>query len=149
MEKRFWNISKNKWNNKLEVECTLKTNQFVQFLGIYEVKSNPDVLLIEMLIKSPLRNINVSAFTQRNDSLPEDSWQAAYDEHFLNEDGTRVIGNFADQSNVVGEETRIAFFMYDVDVSKPLMSQYGDISLSIPTPMPERLAKIIDFEPVD
>ena len=118
-----------------------------QLIGIYRVENIPDVYLVELIMKIPANNVDVSSFTQRDDSIPKEDWQAAYDEHFLNEDGTKVIGTFIDHSKMTGAKTRVAFFMYYVDINKPLISQFGETLLSEPTSMPERLVRIIDFEP--
>ena len=120
----------------------------IRLLGVYEVAEMPDVHLIELLIRKPPNEVDATSFTQKVDLLPESSWQAAYDIHYLNEDGTEIIGRFW-SDGIPGTETRIAFFMYFVDVSKPLLSQFGEIMLHEPTSMPERLSKIIKFEPVD
>ena len=124
-------------------------NTTPQLLGIYYMNHMSDVFLIELKLDIPANEVNVSSFTQQDDLLSKEYWQVAYDEHFLNEDGTKVIGRFTDHSNLDRVETRIAFFMYFVDVNKPLISQYGEVILSTPTSMPERLVKIIDFEPAD
>lgn len=127
----------------------MKQNSIVQLLGVYHVRQSPNVHLIELLIKKPPNEVDISTFTQKNELLPESCWQAAYDEHYLSEDGTSVIGTFCDQNNVRGTETRIAFFMHFVDFNKPLLSEFGELALSSPSPMPERLLKVITFEPVD
>jgi len=124
-------------------------NQIAQLLGVYPINDAPDVHLFELLIHATPKDVNVSAFTQKDESLPQDSWQVAYNEHFLNEDGTNIIGTFLDQNRLTGTETRLVFFLYFVDFNKPLSSQYGDLVLPTPSSMPERLAKIIEFEPVD
>ena len=120
-----------------------------QLLGVYQVKGASDVHLFELCINTSPKDVDVSSFTQKDDTLPRDSWQAAYNEHFLNEDGTAVIGTFLEQGSLTGAKTRIVFFMYFVDFNKPLLSQYGEIALPEPSPMPDRLSKIIEFEPAD
>ena len=123
-------------------------NTTPQLIGIYHMNNMSDVFLIELKLEIPANEVNVSLFTQQ-DAISKEDWQVAYDERFLNEDGTKVIGTFSDHSKLDGAETRIVFFMYFVDVNKSLTSQYGEVILSTPTSMPERLVKIIDFEPAD
>ena len=113
-----------------------------QLIGIYRAENIPDVYLIELIMNIHANDVDVSSFTQRDDSIPKEDWQVAYDEHFLNEDGTKVIGTFIDHSKLAGAKTRVAFFMYFVDIGKPLISQYGETLLSEPTPMPERFVRI-------
>ena len=124
-------------------------NQIAQLFGVYPINDTPDVHLFELLIHVAPKDVNVSAFTQKDESLPQDSWQVTYNEHFLNEDGTNIVGTFLNQNRLTGTETRLVFFLYFVDFNKPLSSQYGDLVLPTPSSMPERLAKIIEFEPVD
>lgn len=121
----------------------------VQLLGVYTINSVSDIHLLELNINSSPSDVDVSSFTQKDEKLPKNSWQTAYDEHFLNDDGTEVIGTYLEYDSLIGDKTRIAFFMYFIDFNKPLLSQYGEIQLSIATPIPDRLLKIIDFEPVD
>jgi len=115
-------------------------------IGIYEIANTPDVHLIELFLDIPPSEVNVSTFTQKDDSLPEDCWQVAYDEHYLCKDGVTVIGRFGDQFSLSKEfTTRIAFFLYFLNFDKPLTTQFGEIALSSPKPMPERLSGIIEF----
>lgn len=127
----------------------MQSNLLVQLLGVYKINGTSDVHLIELNINTSPTDVDISSFTQKDDKLSKGSWQTAYDEHFLNEDGTQVMGTFIEQDNLKGDKSRIAFFMYFIDFRKPLLSQYGEIWLSQPSPMPERLSKIIPFEPVD
>lgn len=127
----------------------MESNSIVQLLGVYKIKGTSDVHLFELNINTSPIDVDVSSFTQKDDKLPKDSWQTAYDEHFLNENGTKVIGTFLEQENLKGEKTRLVFFMYFIDFSKPLLSQFGEILLLEPSPMPDRLLEIIEFEPVD
>jgi hypothetical protein len=127
----------------------MQSNLIVQLLGVYKINGTSDVHLIELIINTSPTDVDVSSFTQKDDKLPKDSWQMAYDEHYLNEDGSEVIGTFIEQDSLIGDKTRVAFYMYFIDFRKPLLSQYGEIWLPQPSPMPERLSKIIPFEPVD
>jgi len=127
----------------------MESNSIAQLLGVYKIQGTSDVHLLELYINNLPTDVDVSFFTQKDDKLSKDSWQTAYDEHFLNEDGTQVIGTFIEQDSLIGDKTRIAFFMYFIDFRKPLLSQYGEIWLPQPSLMPERLSKIIPFEPVE
>ena len=121
----------------------MELNSIVQLLGVYKIKGTSDIHLLELNINTSLADVDVSSFTQEDDTLPKDSWRTAYNEHFLNDDGTEVIGSFLEQNSLAGEKTRIAFFMYFIDFNKPLLSQYGEIPLPKPSPIPDRLSKII------
>ncbi len=129
----------------------MESKNAMELLGVYEVSSLKDVQLIEPLIDVSPHELDISAFTQKYDSLSESNWQIAYDEHFLNEDGTKVLCKpLYDNFNIIqGSKTRIAFFLFFIDFNKPLSSQFGDMPLSNPTSMPDRLSQIVEFEPVE
>jgi len=119
----------------------------IELIGIYKMEGFPDVCLIELLINLPPNNVDISYFMQKNNALSEDLWQVAYDEHYLNIDGTKVIGMFGDQHKLMEEtHTRIAFFMHFVDFEGTILSQYGEIRLMKPVQIPERLSKIISYQ---
>ena len=120
-----------------------------QLIGIYQVSTDQDVSLIEIKMNILAREFDVSSFTQQDDSNPREDWQVAYNEHFLNEDGTKVVGTFGCNNMLSVVKTRVVFFMYFVDTAKPLISRYGELLLSTHVPLPERLAKIIDFDVTD
>jgi hypothetical protein len=47
------------------------------------------------------------------------------------------------------ESLRIAFFLHFWNPTAPLRTSYGELLCPQPEPMPERLARLIPFEPVD
>jgi hypothetical protein len=121
----------------------------VQVVGVYAVKNIHHVYLIELEIGLLPSEVRVESFSQKNDAQSQSSWQAAYDEHYLDETGTKVIGRMLGNQNLPGTDTRIAFFLHDINFSKPLLWQNGEILLPLPSPMPDRLANILVYEPVD
>ena len=116
-----------------------------QFLASGFVEGQAGAKMEDLLAKRE----KASLFFQEDDVLPRNSWQAAYDERFFNEDGTKVIGSFFEQDNLDFQETRVVFFLYFTDFTKPLLTQFGVIKLPEPSPMPDRLAEIIEFIPAD
>ena len=127
----------------------MESKPIAQLLGVYKINGASDVHLLEFIFNISPTDIDVSSFTQEDDKLPKDSWQTAYDERFLNHDGTKVIGTFLEQRSLTGDQTRIVFFMYYIDFNKPLLSQFGEILLPEPSLIPDRLSKIIELELVD
>jgi len=127
----------------------MNTDIEIKLHGIYVISDKLDVFLVELSINDSPFNVDLLSFTQEDDTLPRDSWQTAYDEHYLNEDGTKVVWSPFKYGHLTDSKTRIAFFMYFIDFNKPLLTQYGKIELCEPSPMPDRLSKIISFEPID
>ena len=136
-------------------------SDMVEIIGVYwleneDIKNcdellNPEnaenAVIVEMIIKRPLREFDIGEITQADDSLPRNCWQSVYDEVFLNEAGTEII----DEKEILnaGHETvRFVFFFHFLDLDKPLHTPFGDIPLKKPTQMPKRLkGKIAYWEP--
>ena len=124
-------------------------SQKITIIGVYPMSDNEDVHLIEATINVPASQFDVGDFTQEIPSEPEENWQVAYDEHYLNQTGTQVIGDFISKPTDEEEITRLAFFLYFVNFAQPLQTPFGSVPLPKPRSMPERLTKIIEFEDAD
>lgn len=117
-------------------------------LGVYPVPEEEAVYLIELWIAAPPRQVDLSQFYQRNPRLKRSDWQVPYDEHYLDPEGTTVLGDFLSRDMVPGDETRLAFFLYTEDRSLPLTTPWGKVSLTETAAMPGRL-RCIAFAPMD
>ena len=126
----------------------MKNSRGLSIIGVYSIPETDDVKLIEIVIDRSPSSVEVDKFTQLDKSIPKSSWQTAYDEHYLNENGTEVIGRFGEFPTDI-LFTRLAFFLHFVDFDKPLLSQFGELWLPLESPIPDRLKKIIKYEPVD
>jgi hypothetical protein len=133
-------------------------NQQIQIIGVYKVNyenvdgedgfdegESPEnwiiAYLIEMFVKGAAK-FDISSITQEQD-YDSSYWQAAYDEHFLNEDGTDII---EEQVAEKSADVRLAFFLHCVDFDKPLKTSFGDVALPEPLPQfPERLNSKIRY----
>jgi hypothetical protein len=77
----------------------------------------------------------------------EDSEQAAYAETYLTEDGVDVVGeSFEPPSDT---RLRLAFFLHFFDPGRNLETSYGSVALPAMTPMPDRLKRLVPYEPVE
>ncbi|HLL61345.1 MAG TPA: hypothetical protein VK338_06525 [Candidatus Nitrosocosmicus sp.] len=116
----------------------------IKIIGVYTIPNNKDVHLIELIINASPNKFDVIEFTQEDPAQPKDNWQVAYDEHYLNKDGTKIIEVVDNQS-----PTRIAFFIYYLKLEQPFATPFGLVNLPKPIALPKRLAKIIKFEEID
>lgn len=124
-------------------------NKKMEIMGLYSVPNERDVYLLEFQILDKPSVIDVSEFMQIDQSVNESDWQVAYDEHYLNQDGTIIIGDYFNRKEIMGETTRLVFYMYLEDLSLPLRTPYGEISLPAPSDIPNRLTSILDYESAD
>lgn len=87
-------------------------NDNVKVIGVYNIDDNNDAHLIELEINEKPSLIDIGMFTQEVINVPEDEWQVAYDEHYLNSTGEKIIGDYLNlpQNNMA--PTRLAFIFY-------------------------------------
>jgi hypothetical protein len=105
-------------------------------------------VLIEALVEDRDDRFNASDFVQPAKEKPRDNWQVAWNEVYLSEDGrTRLDTQWPDPPKQ--RTFRIAFFLHFWNPAMPLRSSYGEIVCSEAEEMPERLAGLVPYEPVD
>jgi hypothetical protein len=97
-------------------------------------------VLVEVIIENADDRYTADDFSQ------PDSDQAAYMEMYLSRVGTSVISEY---DRPPGDFLRVVFFLHHFDAAKPLKTSYGVVSIPTPTAMPDRLSRIIRYEPVD
>jgi len=125
-----------------------KRKSKIEIVGVYSVKRSPQVKLIECIINCPPTHVDMAKFIHPVNNIPKLHWQVAYDEHYLNENGTEVIGGFCDIPTDI-LFTRVAFYIHFVNFDNPLLSQFGKLRLPAESSMPRRLKNLVKYVPVD
>jgi hypothetical protein len=117
----------------------------VEPIGVYPVDSPESCHLIEMWLRGD-GEVDFGGFTQEVPGQDRSSWQVAYDEWLLNEEGT--AGQLAPFPGPVrwDGDLRVAFFFHYLDGTRPLLSLCGPVALPPQSPLPERLG-FIEYEP--
>ncbi len=118
-------------------------------IGIYSFDLENSVYLLEMRINEKPQSVDLSLFFQKENNLPKCDWQTPYDEHYLTSDGKAVLGDYFNRGTIPGDITRVVFFMFIADLSIPLSTPYGEFNLTDVQFVPERLLKIISYNPID
>jgi hypothetical protein len=127
---------------------------FVLEFGEYRSDLNPPsyymeeygdgLALIEIKLDRKDKRFDLCKFMQEEPGISRDNWQVAYDEHFLDTDGTRII-----EEPRIGESLRVAFYLHFTKFDQPLITPYGPIALPKPTEIPERLKNLFKYIPPD
>jgi hypothetical protein len=104
-------------------------------------------VLVEVLVRDRDQRFGVGDFCQPQEGVPRSSWQVAWAEAFLSEDGERLIVERWSNAPEAGS-FRVAFFIHLWKSSAPLMTSYGDLHCPEVKMMPERLQKLVPYEPV-
>ena len=98
------------------------------------------VVLIEVVVTNRDKRFRVDDFGQGE--------QAPWAEGYFSVDGeSRLNVRWPDVPDT--EPLRMAFFVHFWDSAETLKTSYGDLHCPAPGPMPERLSRLIPFEPVD
>ncbi len=99
-----------------------------------------------MVVNKNPSEFDIGEFTQRVEDLPRSSWQAPFEEKYLDLTGEKIIGDYFDLPKTSEGLTRLTFFIYYLDTSKPLQTPFGEIQLIEVTDIPERIRNIIQYE---
>lgn len=124
-------------------------NMKVKMLGVYPFSESEPIYMVELMIDDSPSAVDASLFLQEDSSLPESDWQAAYDERYLNLEGTEIVGDYFNRAKLSGEQTRMVFFMFLENLAYPLSTPYGKIAFGTPQNPPQRLERIITYNPMD
>ena len=92
--------------------------------GVHEVDAPEPCHLIEAELADGT-NFDWGAFTQEVAGEPQSNWQVPWDERPLDDD-----------------KHHWAFFFHYLDLSKPLLTPSGPVTLPAPSGLPEHLASI-------
>ena len=97
-----------------------------------------NIILFEVLVSNADNRFYAGDFSQRD--------QVAYDEAYLSENGEAIISR--DLEKVTGRDFRIAFFVHFIDPDLPLATSYGTVDIPPLKDMPERLLRLMPYDPV-
>ena len=108
----------------------------IQIVGVYPVDTDEPVHLVEVLVTDDFDNVDWPSFTQTPPDLVRDVDEDSDPDNEAVPHGEQPVEKLADG------RTRVVFFYHDLDVSRPLSSECGDLQLPSPTARPARLAAI-------
>jgi hypothetical protein len=105
-------------------------------------------VLIEALVRDRDDRFKTDHFCQPLDGVDRDSWQVAWAEAYLSLDGeSRLEVRWPDVPEA--KDFRVAFFIHYWEDDEPLLSSYGELRCPAVQQMPERLRRLVPYEPVD
>ncbi|MBO4563606.1 MAG: hypothetical protein IK082_07670 [Oscillospiraceae bacterium] len=126
----------------------IATNKTLSLIGVYPVLPEERIYLIELLISRPTKLVDLSMFLQKTGGKNKEDWQAPYDEHYLDERGERIIGDFFNHDDLNCYPTRVVFYMYLETMEVPLTTPYGEVCLTDVKELPSRL-EMLKYTPMD
>ena len=128
----------------------------VRIVGIYGIAEYPEVHLVEVHVDAPPSSVDTGAFGQNDTALPSGSRQVAYDERYLDALGNAFISarwtmGWEPLHEGIAEPpvSRLIFFLHYLSLDRPLLTPFGPIDPPAPSELPQRLARIVDYQPPD
>jgi hypothetical protein len=106
------------------------------------------VVLVEASVHNRDQTFDVGRFTQPQEGVPEANWQVAWAEAYLTPDGESLAVERWSKPPQSGD-LRAAFFVHFWQPGLPLRTSYGEVECPAVQEMPERLARLVPYEPVD
>ncbi|MEX2170211.1 MAG: hypothetical protein WD851_12940 [Pirellulales bacterium] len=105
-------------------------------------------VLVETLVRNRDGKFKAADFAQPRPGLSYDNWQVAWCETYLSVDGEyRLDAQWPHPPDV--KDFRVAFFIHYWDPNLPFISSYGELKAPPVQKMPERLKRLVPYEPVD
>jgi hypothetical protein len=115
----------------------------IQLIGVYPINTVEPVHLVEVLVTDAFDDVEWEAFTQESSAdLVTDVDGSEDADAESTSHAPRSIEILADG------RTRVAFFFHALDVTRPLLSPFGPLTLPAPTRRPTRLATVVYGPPL-
>lgn len=105
-------------------------------------------VLIEAMVRDRDDRFEAGGFCQPVAGLARDNWQAAWGEAYLSVDGESLLAERGDDPPDAND-FRVAFFLHGWDPAGRLLTSYGELACPSVQEMPERLRRLVPYEPVD
>ncbi|TAK58272.1 MAG: hypothetical protein EPO24_08670 [Bacteroidetes bacterium] len=121
----------------------------IKVIGAYLIKADEPVHLVEVQITDCKGMFDPIAFTQEDESLPQENWQVAYMEHIINAEGTKILADdftATEKPELWKGNVRMVFFMHYLNLEKTLRTPFGECPIPKATKLPARL-KMVKYEP--
>lgn len=105
-------------------------------------------VLVEAMVRNRDDTFDAGEFTQPQRSNPEANWQVAWAEAYLTPDGESLLVDRWSDPPATGD-LRVAFYLHFWQPNEVLRTSYGDVPCAPAEDMPERLARLVPYVPVD
>jgi hypothetical protein len=113
--------------------------------GIYKIENVKNVYIVELESKEEIDNLEISQITQVIDGEERMNWQSPYDEKYLNS-SNEIIGDWIDIPKSIRQGEKIIFFFHELNLKKPIRTQFGDLETSNITEVPKWVSEIMEYE---
>ena len=120
----------------------------IKIVGIYPIKANEPVHLIELSVLGAHGIFNMGDITQEIPGQPRDNWQCPYKEQILSASGDEILADDYEASKrpeLWQGDMHVVFFFHYLDFGRPLRTPFGEVPLPAESKLPEWLS-MIEYE---
>ena len=133
------------WRKK---DIKLQTDNYINLIGAYKYRD--DVTLIEITIDESPDKLQLDEFYLLEKGVSRKDSQAPYLEQFLDLEGKiRISDIYGNVESVNESKSRVAFFMFYVNIKSVIKTPYGELMIEKIDSLPNRLKHIVEFEEVE
>ncbi|WP_190810383.1 hypothetical protein [Flagellimonas sp. S3867] len=137
------------FNFKRKNQTPKALHKNTELIGICSIPNHDEVNLVELVIEENVDDFDPGEITQEQKGHDKLDWQTAYNEKYLDENGSSIIGDDFDKPTGLNK-FRVVFFFHYLDFNKPLICQYGLVEMNNQvTELSDRLKGIIKYESID
>lgn len=122
----------------------------VTVLGVYRVRAPEPCHLIEMRITGIESPFDFGTITHPKHGVGRSFWQVPWMETLLSTEGARIVATSSqlrDRPELLHGAIRVAYFLHDLDLTRPLETPFGSVDLPEPSAKPRRLRALRYEEP--
>ena len=109
-----------------------------------QIRSTMEGLCLIEILVSDGAGVAILEISQSRPLIPES--QVPYDEHWLDSAGEVVLATSSEDQPTT-RPVRLAFYLHLVDPERPLFGPWGSLRLAPPSPIPERLSRLMQYDP--
>jgi len=130
---------------KKSVEIIELKQGILKLNGVYKIENIENIHIVELEAQAEINDLEVSQITQVVSGEERLNWQSPYDEKFVNSTN-ELIGDWKDIPSSIKPGEKIIFFFHELDLEKPIKTQYGNLDISGTTETPEWITKLMKYE---
>jgi len=127
------------------IEIIELNDQKLKLKGVYSILNNDEVHIIEFEAEETINDLEISQITQVVDGQERMNWQVPYDEKYFNQ-ANQLIGEWMDEPEAIKKGEKIVFFFHELNLKKPIRTQFGDYEISEIKQIPKWVMEIMKYE---
>jgi len=128
-----------------QIEIIELNYQKLKLNGVYSISKNNDVHIIEFEAIEEIKDFEISQITQMLNEQKRMNWQTPYDEKYFDQ-SNQILGDWVNEPESIKKGEKIVFFFDELNLSKPIRTQFGDYEISEIKKTPNWVTETMKYE---